>query len=153
MPSCPSRHVIRVSALFWPKKSAFTVQAAASYAIMLAANDITQTFSFALQDFERNIFKHLPSPGSIANVFRIVDRELKADVTDKSTLDGLFDATFARKSSEEREAIKDRYTTRARVLNAADPLKAKAKAHRVPPTCRSTPVTFRRMRIRSTLTP
>ena len=52
--------------------------------------------------------------------------ELKADVIDKGTLDGLFDATFASRSSDEREAIKDRYATRTRVLNAADPLKAKA---------------------------
>ncbi|MBB4316256.1 type I restriction enzyme subunit R domain-containing protein [Roseospira marina] len=43
-----------------------------------------------------------------------------------STLDGLFDATFASKTPEEREAIKDRYATRSRVLNAVDPLQAKA---------------------------
>ena len=53
-------------------------------------------------------------------------RELRADVINKGTLDGLFDATFAGMSPEEREAIKERYATRARVLNAADPLKAKA---------------------------
>ena len=47
-------------------------------------------------------------------------------MTEKGTLNGLFDATFARRSPEEREAIKDRYATRTRVLNAADPLKAKA---------------------------
>lgn len=74
---------------------------------------------------DRYLLRDAEADGAIVKIL-YEGRELKADVTDKGTLDGLFDATFAGKSSEEREAIKDRYATRARVLNAADPLKAKA---------------------------
>jgi type I restriction enzyme R subunit len=74
---------------------------------------------------DRYLLRDAEADGAIVKIL-YEGRELKADVTDKRTLDGLFDATFARKSAEEREAIKDRYATRTRVLNAADPLKAKA---------------------------
>ncbi|RWA68017.1 type I restriction endonuclease [Mesorhizobium sp.] len=74
---------------------------------------------------DRYLLRDAEADGAIVKIL-YEGRELKADVTDKGTLDGLFDATFAGKSSEEQEAIKDRYATRARVLNAADPLKAKA---------------------------
>ena len=74
---------------------------------------------------DRYLLRDAEADGAIVKIL-YEGRELKADVTDKGTLDGLFDATFAGKSFEEREAIKDRYATRARVLNAADPLKAKA---------------------------
>ena len=74
---------------------------------------------------DRYLLRDAEADGAIVKIL-YEGRELKADVTDKGTLDGLFDATFAGKSSEEREAIKDRYATRARVLNAVDPLKAKA---------------------------
>ncbi len=75
---------------------------------------------------DRYLLRDAEADGAIVKIL-YEGRELKADVTDKGTLDGLFDATFVGKSSEEREAIKDRYATRARVLNAADPLKAKAR--------------------------
>ncbi|MEI9409333.1 type I restriction endonuclease subunit R [Mesorhizobium salmacidum] len=74
---------------------------------------------------DRYLLRDAEADGAIVKIL-YEGRELKADVTDTGTLDGLFDATFAGKSSEEREAIKNRYATRARVLNAADPLKAKA---------------------------
>lgn len=74
---------------------------------------------------DRYLLRDAEADGAIVKIL-YEGRELKADVSDKGTLDGLFDATFAGKSPEEREAIKDRYATRARVLNAADPLKAKA---------------------------
>lgn len=74
---------------------------------------------------DRYLLRDAEADGAIVKIL-YEGRELKADVTDKGTLDGLFDATFAGKSADEREAIKDRYATRARVLNAADPLKAKA---------------------------
>ncbi|MBB2692256.1 UNVERIFIED_ORG: type I restriction enzyme R subunit [Rhizobium esperanzae] len=74
---------------------------------------------------DRYLLRDAEADGAIVKIL-YEGRELKADVTDKGTLDGLFDAAFAGKSPEEREAIKDRYATRARVLNAADPLKAKA---------------------------
>jgi type I restriction enzyme R subunit len=74
---------------------------------------------------DRYLLRDAEADGAIVKIL-YEGRELKADVTDKGTLDGLFDATFAGKSAEEREAIKDRYATRTRVLNAADPLKAKA---------------------------
>lgn len=74
---------------------------------------------------DRYLLRDAEADGAIVKIL-YEGRELKADVTDKGTLDGLFDAAFAAKSSEEREAIKDRYATRARVLNAVDPLKAKA---------------------------
>ncbi len=74
---------------------------------------------------DRYLLRDAEADGAIVKIL-YEGRELKADVTDKGTLDGLFDATFAGKTPEEREAIKDRYATRARVLNAADPLKAKA---------------------------
>ena len=74
---------------------------------------------------DRYLLRDAEADGAIVKIL-YEGRELKADVTDKGTLDGLFDATFVGKSPEEREAIKDRYATRARVLNAADPLKAKA---------------------------
>lgn len=74
---------------------------------------------------DRYLLRDAQADGAIVKIL-YEGRELKGDVTDKGTLDGLFDATFAGRSHEEREAIKDRYATRARVLNAADPLKAKA---------------------------
>jgi type I restriction enzyme R subunit len=74
---------------------------------------------------DRYLLRDAEADGAIVKIL-YEGRELKADVTDKGTLDGLFDTTFSRKSSAEREAIKDRYATRSRVLNAADPLKAKA---------------------------
>lgn len=74
---------------------------------------------------DRYFLRDAEADGAIVKIL-YEGRELKADVTDKGTLDGLFDATFAGKSSEEREAIKDRYATRVRVLNSSDPLKAKA---------------------------
>jgi type I restriction enzyme R subunit len=74
---------------------------------------------------DRYLLRDAEADGAIVKIL-YEGRELKADVTDKGTLDGLFDATFAGKSHDEREAIKDRYATRTRVLNAADPLKAKA---------------------------
>lgn len=74
---------------------------------------------------DRYLLKDAAADGAIVKIL-YEGRELKADVTEKGTLNGLFDATFARRSPEEREAIKDRYATRTRVLNAADPLKAKA---------------------------
>jgi len=73
---------------------------------------------------DRYLLRDAEADGAIVKIL-YEGRELKADVTDKGTLDGLFDATFAG-TPDEREAIKDRYATRARVLNAADPLKAKA---------------------------
>ncbi len=74
---------------------------------------------------DRYLLRDAQADGAIVKIL-YEGRELKADVIDKGTLDGLFDATFASRSSDEREAIKDRYATRTRVLNAADPLKAKA---------------------------
>lgn len=74
---------------------------------------------------DRYLLRDAEADGAIVKIL-YEGRELKADVTDKGTLDGLFDTTFAGKSPQEREAIKDRYATRTRVLNAADPLKAKA---------------------------
>lgn len=74
---------------------------------------------------DRYLLRDAEADGAIVKIL-YEGRELKADVTDKRTLDGLFDATFARKTEAEREAIKDRYATRTRVLNAADPRKAKA---------------------------
>ncbi|CDZ54493.1 type I restriction endonuclease subunit R [Neorhizobium galegae] len=74
---------------------------------------------------DRYLLRDAEADGAIVKIL-YEGRELKADVTDKGTLDGLFDTAFAGKSPEEREAIKDRYATRARVLNAADALKAKA---------------------------
>lgn len=74
---------------------------------------------------DRYLLRDAEADGAIVKIL-YEGRELKADVTDKGTLDGLFDATFAGKSLAEREAIKDRYATRSRVLNATDPLKAKA---------------------------
>lgn len=74
---------------------------------------------------DRYLLRDAEADGAIVKIL-YEGRELKADVTDKGTLDGLFDATFVGKTLEEREAIKDRYATRTRVLNAADPLKAKA---------------------------
>ena len=74
---------------------------------------------------DRYLLRDAEADGAIVKIL-YEGRELKADVTDKGTLDGLFDATFAGKSPAEREAIKDRYATRSRVLNAADPLRAKA---------------------------
>ena len=74
---------------------------------------------------DRYLLRDAEADGAIVKIL-YEGRELKADVTDKRTLDGLFDATFAGKSPQVREAIKDRYATRTRVLNASDPLKAKA---------------------------
>ena len=74
---------------------------------------------------DRYLLRDAEADGAIVKIL-YEGRELKADVTDKGTLDGLFNATFAGKSPAEREAIKDRYATRSRVLNAADPLRAKA---------------------------
>ena len=74
---------------------------------------------------DRYLLRDAEADGAIVKIL-YEGRELKADVIDKGTLDGLFDATFAGKSVAEREAIKDRYATRSRVLNAVDPLKAKA---------------------------
>jgi type I restriction enzyme, R subunit len=74
---------------------------------------------------DRYLLRDAEADGAIVKIL-YEGRELKADVTDKGTLEGLFDATFAGKSPAEREAIMDRYATRSRVLNAADPLKAKA---------------------------
>jgi type I restriction enzyme R subunit len=74
---------------------------------------------------DRYLLRDAEADGAIVKIL-YEGRELKADVTDKGTLDGLFAATFAGKSLAEREAIKNRYATRSRVLNAADPLKAKA---------------------------
>lgn len=74
---------------------------------------------------DRYLLRDAEADGAIVKIL-YEGRELKADMTDRGTLDGLFDATFAQKSAEEREAIRDRYATRTRVLNAADPLKAKA---------------------------
>lgn len=74
---------------------------------------------------DRYLLRDAEADGAIVKIL-YEGRELKADVTDKGTLDGLFDATFAGKSADEREAIKDRYATRARVLNAAGPLTGKA---------------------------
>jgi len=74
---------------------------------------------------DRYLLRDAEADGAIVKIL-YEGRELRADVTDKRTLDQLFDASFAGKSFEEREAIKDRYATRSRVLNAADPLKAKA---------------------------
>ena len=74
---------------------------------------------------DRYLIRDAEVDGAIVKIL-YEGRELKADLTDGNTLDDLFDATFARKSADERERIKDRYATRIRVLNAADPLDAKA---------------------------
>ena len=74
---------------------------------------------------DRYLLRDAEADGAIVKIL-YEGRQLKVDLTDGSTLDKLFDATFAQKSAEERERIKDRYATRARVLNAADPLHAKA---------------------------
>ena len=74
---------------------------------------------------DRYLLRDAESDGAIVKIL-YEGRELVADLTDSSTLDGLFDATFSGKSAKERERIKDRYATRARVFNATDPLKAKA---------------------------
>ncbi|MDP9412727.1 MAG: type I restriction endonuclease [Pseudomonadota bacterium] len=74
---------------------------------------------------DRYLLRDAEADGAIVKIL-YEGRELRADVTEKRTLDALFDATFAGKSAAHREAIKDRYATRARVLNAADPLRAKA---------------------------
>ncbi|TIP80450.1 MAG: type I restriction endonuclease subunit R, partial [Mesorhizobium sp.] len=74
---------------------------------------------------DRYLLRDAEADGAIVKIL-YEGRELKADVTNKGTLDSLFDATFAGKSHDEREVIKHRYATRSRVLNAADPLKAKA---------------------------
>ena len=64
---------------------------------------------------DRYLLRDAEADGAIVKIL-YEGRELKADVTDKRTLDGLFDATFAGKSPDEREAIKDRYATRAAFL-------------------------------------
>lgn len=74
---------------------------------------------------DRYLLRDAEADGAIVKIL-YEGRELKADVTNKGTLDSLFDTTFATKTPQEREAIKDRYATRTRVLNATDPLKAKA---------------------------
>jgi type I restriction enzyme, R subunit len=74
---------------------------------------------------DRYLLRDAEADGAIVKIL-YEGRELKANVTNKGTLDGLFNATFAGKSPAEREAIKNRYATRSNVLNAADPLKAKA---------------------------
>jgi type I restriction enzyme, R subunit len=85
----------------------------------------TKTRQIFGEYIDRYLLRDAEADGAIVKIL-YEGRELKADVTDKRTLDGLFDATFAGKSADEREAIKDRYARRTRVLNAADPLKAKA---------------------------
>ena len=74
---------------------------------------------------DRYLLRDAEADGAIVKIL-YEGRELKANLTDRRTLDQLFDATFTRKSAEERERIKVRYATRTRVLNAADPLYAKA---------------------------
>jgi len=74
---------------------------------------------------DRYLLRDAEADGAIVKIL-YEGRELRADVTNKTTLDHLFDATFAAKSDREREAIKTRYATRTRVLNSADPLRAKA---------------------------
>ena len=74
---------------------------------------------------DRYLMRDAEADGAIVKIL-YEGRELKAEVTQKQIIDGLFDAAFAAKSEAEREGIKKRYANRSRVLNSADPLKAKA---------------------------
>ncbi len=91
----------------------------------IEAKDKKKTREIFGSYIDRYLMRDAEADGAIVKIL-YEGRELRADVTSKSTLDQLFDATFAAKSPAEREAIKDRYATRRHVLNAADPLKAKA---------------------------
>lgn len=74
---------------------------------------------------DRYLLRDAEADGAIVKVL-YEGRELKAAVSDSGTLDQLFESTFAAESNAVREAIKDRYATRSRVLNAAEPRQAKA---------------------------
>jgi type I restriction enzyme R subunit len=91
----------------------------------IEAKDKKKTREIFGSYIDRYLLRDAEADGAIVKIL-YEGRELRADVTSKTTLDQLFDATFATRSAAEREAIKDRYATRRHVLNAADPLKAKA---------------------------
>ena len=74
---------------------------------------------------DRYLLRDAEADGAIVKIL-YEGRETVANVTDQQQLDALFDATFSAKSPDEREAIKNRYASRTAVLNAADPLRAKA---------------------------
>lgn len=74
---------------------------------------------------DRYLLRDAEADGAIVKVL-YEGRELKAAVSDSGTLDQLFESTFAAESNAVREAIKDRYATRSRVLNATEPRQAKA---------------------------
>lgn len=91
----------------------------------IEAKDKKKTREIFGSYIDRYLLRDAEADGAIVKIL-YEGRELRADVTSKTTLDQLFDATFAARSATEREAIKDRYATQRHVLNAADPLKAKA---------------------------
>ena len=91
----------------------------------IEAKDKKKTREIFGSYIDRYLLRDAEADGAIVKIL-YEGRELRADVTSKTTLDQLFDATFAGRSVAEREAIKDRYATRRHVLNAADPLRAKA---------------------------